>query len=56
MGKKIKHAISPTRDEDYSEWYQQAVGAFAALVLSQCPDGHSLFFHRRTWIIAEKEN
>jgi len=27
MGKKIKHAISPTRDEDYSEWYQQAVGA-----------------------------
>jgi len=25
MKKKAKHAISPTRNENYSEWYQQAV-------------------------------
>lgn len=27
MGKQEKAAISPTRDEDYSEWYQQVVKA-----------------------------
>lgn len=27
MGKKAKTAISPTRSEDYSEWYQQVVKA-----------------------------
>jgi prolyl-tRNA synthetase len=27
MGKEEKKAISPTREEDYSEWYQQAVKA-----------------------------
>jgi len=27
MGKEEKKAISPTRDEDYSEWYQQVVKA-----------------------------
>jgi prolyl-tRNA synthetase len=27
MGKKQKTAISPTRDEDYPEWYQQVVKA-----------------------------
>ncbi len=25
MGKKVKNAISPTREEDYPEWYQQVV-------------------------------
>ncbi|MDP3283703.1 MAG: proline--tRNA ligase, partial [Desulfobacterales bacterium] len=27
MGKEEKTAISPTREEDYSEWYQQVVKA-----------------------------
>ena len=27
MGKKVVHAISPTRGEDYPEWYQQVVRA-----------------------------
>ncbi|MBW2592111.1 MAG: proline--tRNA ligase, partial [Deltaproteobacteria bacterium] len=27
MAKKVKTAISPTREEDYSEWYQQVVKA-----------------------------
>ncbi|VEN75079.1 Proline--tRNA ligase 2 [Candidatus Desulfarcum epimagneticum] len=27
MGKKAKHAVSPARDENYAEWYQQAVVA-----------------------------
>lgn len=27
MTEKIKHAISPTREEDYPEWYQQVVKA-----------------------------
>lgn len=27
MNKKLKNAISPRREEDYSEWYQQVVKA-----------------------------
>ena len=27
MGKQPKSAISPTRDEDYPEWYQQVIKA-----------------------------
>ncbi|MFP6684272.1 MAG: proline--tRNA ligase, partial [Polyangiaceae bacterium] len=27
MGKKSKSAISPTREENYNEWYQQVVRA-----------------------------
>jgi prolyl-tRNA synthetase len=27
MGKKVKHGISPTREENYPEWYQQVVKA-----------------------------
>jgi prolyl-tRNA synthetase len=27
MGKKTEHAVSPTREEDYPEWYQQVVKA-----------------------------
>ncbi len=27
MGKKIKRAISPTREENYAEWYQQVIKA-----------------------------
>ena len=27
MGKKVKTAITPTRTEDYPEWYQQVVRA-----------------------------
>ena len=27
MGKKPKNAISPTRAEDYPEWYQQVIRA-----------------------------
>ncbi len=27
MADKVKHAISPTREEDYPEWYQQVIKA-----------------------------
>ena len=27
MAKKPKNAISPTREEDYPEWYQQVIKA-----------------------------
>jgi len=27
MADKAKHAISPTREEDYPEWYQQVIKA-----------------------------